>query len=200
MSRKPSQLKQGGATSGISKFTGESNEEAIHLRKIDSLGRRNFDRGSHEENPRRGEGDHIVQRPIAHIDDLEDVPGAGAEEIRVLDDEELLLLGGPHHPPRTGEGGSGRDQATTEFAEGRDGGDDLGPLRRVGLGAEAPVLVGDEGEEVGLGFEGGGSAGEGLGRRRVSNATRIGPAEAKGEDVVKRVGHRRCHGHEDNQR
>lgn len=112
-----------------------------------------FDGGPNEENPRGGKRDHIVQETLVDVYDLENVAGLGAEEEGVFDDEELLLLRGPQHPPSVREGGPRGDGILAMNGESLDGGDDLRSLRGVSLRPEASVLVGDEGEEVGLGPE-----------------------------------------------
>lgn len=62
----------------------------------------------HKENPRRWERDHVIEKPLLHINNLQNIPGLGAEESGILDDEQLLLLRGPQHSPRGRERRSGR--------------------------------------------------------------------------------------------
>lgn len=109
----------------------------------------------------RRESDDIVESLVLDVYDLQNVTGGSTEQARILDDEELLLLGGPDHPPRGGEGAACGDCIAAEYGQGVDGFDDGSSFGRVSLGLEAAVLVGDEGEEValgglGLGCEGGG--------------------------------------------
>lgn len=79
---------------------------------------------------------------------LENVSSVGAKEPSVLDDEQLLLLGGPKHSPGGGKGGISGGISDTRGSKGVDGKDDLGAFSKVTLRGEASVLVRDEVKEV----------------------------------------------------
>lgn len=81
---------------------------------------------------------------------LQDVTSLRSEEGGILDDEELLFLGGPQHPPGSGElhRADGGDSRTLQRLEGMDGLQDLRSIGGVPLGGEASIVTGDEREEV----------------------------------------------------
>ncbi len=120
------------------------------LPKIDSLGRLDLDGAVHDERARGREGDHVVEGATGDVDYLEHITGGGAEEGGVAHDEELLMLGGPEEPPRTGKlvGIGNGIGSGSSGGEGVDAGDDVGEAGGVGLGVEAAALVGDEAEEL----------------------------------------------------
>ena len=125
------------------------------------------------------------------IYDLQYVAGTCAKQGSLLDDEELLLLGGPKQPPRAGEVVTGGHSAGAQGCHRVNGFDDGGPPRGVALRPEAAVLVRDEGEKVlpgGLGLGGDGGADEPWVRvawvgelgDRVSGFKRAGKKDGRG--------------------
>lgn len=122
-----------------------------YLPEINSLRGSNFDVRPDKEDAVRRESDDIIESFIIHVDDLQNITRSSTKDRRVLNDEELLLLGSPKQPPRGGEGAAGGDCVAAGSGDVVNRGDYLGELLGVGLSPQATVLVGDEAEEVVLG-------------------------------------------------
>lgn len=84
-----------------------------------------------EENSIRRKSDHIIKRLVLDINDLQNVTSRSAKERSVLDNEKLLFLGGPEHPPRGGEGVISGDGVAANGGQRIDCVDDLGEFLGV---------------------------------------------------------------------
>lgn len=111
----------------------------------------NLNTGPNKENPGRWKSDDIIEIKILNINHLQNIPNLGAEPVRIPDNEKLLLLSSPQHPPSPGKRRAGCDGVFAEDGECINGVGYLGAESGVGLGGEASVLVGDEAEEGGFG-------------------------------------------------